>query len=126
MFGHTLVKRGSSIYNLSNLHKVFIVRLCKLGMSKQAYDKRIRLESALSLVETGKVARSNHVDVFTVQGLTDLYYVNITDETCHDSHGQQCKDLRYNCDPTLGQVCKHILGARLVSGHIKTISEALV
>jgi len=77
------------------------------------YDKRIRLEKAIKAIEDGKISILD-ASKGTVEGSSNVTYeINIHDNTCRN--GQTiCKDLEYNCDPALGQVCYHILAVRML------------
>jgi len=84
------------------------------------YDKRIRLENAIKAIEAGKVSI---IDEFrgTVEGSTKTTYeVNTNDNTCINGL-ECCRDLNYNCDPALGQVCYHILAVRYLLEHKEAI-----
>jgi len=80
------------------------------------YDKRNRIEKAIKTIESGKVSILD-TSKGTVKGSSNVTYeVNIKDNTCRN--GQTiCKDLEYNCDPALGQVCYHILAVKLLHGY---------
>jgi len=84
------------------------------------YDKRTRIEKAIKAIESGKVSSIDAIKG-TVEGSSNVSYeVNTLDNTCRN--GQTiCKDLEYNCDPALGQVCYHILSVRM----LKTEAKAL-
>ena len=75
------------------------------------YDKRARIETALKAIESGKVSI---IDVIkgTVEGSKQTTYeVNTLDNTCRNGL-EICRDLEFNCDPALGQVCYHIMAVR--------------
>ena len=83
------------------------------------YDKRIRLESALKAVESGKVALNHDGIRGTVEGSNKTTYeVNTNDNTCINGL-ECCRDLNYNCDAALGEVCYHIMAVRLLQKPVR-------
>ena len=83
------------------------------------YDKRSRIERALKAVEQGRVSIDSDKIKGTVQGSKkDTYEVNILDDTCRNGL-EICRDLEFNCDPALGNVCYHILAVRILKNPLK-------
>jgi len=77
------------------------------------YDKRTRLETAIKAIEAGKISILD-ASKGTVKGSSNITYeVNIKDNTCINGL-ECCRDLNFNCDPALGQVCYHILAVKLL------------
>jgi len=83
------------------------------------YDKRIRLESAIKAIESGKVSLNHDGITGTVEGSKKTTYeVNTNDNTCINGL-ECCRDLNYNCDPALGQVCYHIIAVKLLQKPVR-------
>jgi len=83
------------------------------------YDKRKRIETAIKAIESGKVALNHDGFTGTVEGSKKTTYeVNTNDNTCINGL-EACRDLNFNCDPALGQICYHILAVKLLQNPVR-------
>ncbi len=83
------------------------------------YDKRKRIETAIKAIEAGRVSLNLDGISGTVEGSKKTTYeVNTNDNTCRNGL-ETCRDLEFNCDPALGQVCYHILAVKLLQNPVR-------
>jgi len=87
------------------------------------YDKRIRIEHAIKAIEAGKVALNHDSITGTVEGSKKTTYeVNTNDNTCRNGL-EICRDLEYNCDSGLNQVCYHIIAVKMLKNPVLVRSQ---